>query len=301
MIAQIQIRRGTTSEWAAASPVILAAGEPGYDSTIKNMKIGDGVTEWAALPWNIRFGQNILHNWDFRNPVNQRGVSGVVSTSGYFIDRWIKTNENNISISASGLTFSLNAGMEQRFEGHWLAGKTATISFDVDGTVHSVTGQFPSSVGSNLFYDVGFAIFEIKFGYGNDYMYVTLISLKSLSLVRLKLELGNLSTLAYDAPMDYGAELVKCKYYYERLEFWKSAKSTTSFYDSTVQWAEKRIIPTHSISVAQRYDNNIAFVANHYLSLFSKTKFGGLVWTRDYDLVAGDFSYTFAVYVSADL
>ena len=53
MIAQIQIRRGTTSEWAAASPVILAAGEPGYDSTIKSMKIGDGVTEWASLPFSV--------------------------------------------------------------------------------------------------------------------------------------------------------------------------------------------------------------------------------------------------------
>ena len=53
MIAQIQIRRGTTAEWAAASPVILASGEPGYDSIIKSMKIGDGVTEWASLPFGV--------------------------------------------------------------------------------------------------------------------------------------------------------------------------------------------------------------------------------------------------------
>ena len=53
MIAKIQIRRGTTAEWAAASPVILAAGEPGWDSTIKSMKIGDGVTEWASLPFGV--------------------------------------------------------------------------------------------------------------------------------------------------------------------------------------------------------------------------------------------------------
>lgn len=53
MIAQIQIRRGTTAEWAAASPVVLASGEPGYDTTIKSMKIGDGVTEWASLPFGV--------------------------------------------------------------------------------------------------------------------------------------------------------------------------------------------------------------------------------------------------------
>ena len=51
MIAQIKMRRGTTAEWAAASPVVLAAGEPGWDSTLKGMKVGDGATEWAALPW----------------------------------------------------------------------------------------------------------------------------------------------------------------------------------------------------------------------------------------------------------
>ncbi len=51
MIAQIKMRRGTTAEWAAASPVVLAAGEPGWDSTLEGMKVGDGSTEWAALPW----------------------------------------------------------------------------------------------------------------------------------------------------------------------------------------------------------------------------------------------------------
>ena len=49
MIAQIQVRRGTTAEWAAASPVVLAAGEPGYDTTLKMLKFGDGATEWASL------------------------------------------------------------------------------------------------------------------------------------------------------------------------------------------------------------------------------------------------------------
>ena len=51
MIAQIKMRRGTTAEWAAANPVVLAAGEPGWDSTLEGMKVGDGSTEWAALPW----------------------------------------------------------------------------------------------------------------------------------------------------------------------------------------------------------------------------------------------------------
>lgn len=49
MIAQIQLRRGTTAEWAAAAPVILSAGEPGYDTTLKQLRIGDGDSEWNQL------------------------------------------------------------------------------------------------------------------------------------------------------------------------------------------------------------------------------------------------------------
>ncbi len=52
MIAQIQMRRGTTAEWAAAAPVILSAGEPGYDTTLKRVKMGDGATAFSALEWN---------------------------------------------------------------------------------------------------------------------------------------------------------------------------------------------------------------------------------------------------------
>lgn len=45
---RIQVRRGTASEWAAKNP-ILGNGEPGYDTTNKLLKIGDGVTSWGSL------------------------------------------------------------------------------------------------------------------------------------------------------------------------------------------------------------------------------------------------------------
>ena len=45
---QIQFRRGTSEEWAAANPV-LAEGEPGYDKTNGDFKVGDGLTQWLDL------------------------------------------------------------------------------------------------------------------------------------------------------------------------------------------------------------------------------------------------------------
>lgn len=49
MATRIQLRRATTAEWAAANP-ILAVGEPGFDRSLRMMKVGDGTTPWADLP-----------------------------------------------------------------------------------------------------------------------------------------------------------------------------------------------------------------------------------------------------------
>lgn len=53
----IQVRRGTTSQWVAADTAsatdpdrLLAAGEPGRDTTTGELKIGDGTTKFADLP-----------------------------------------------------------------------------------------------------------------------------------------------------------------------------------------------------------------------------------------------------------
>lgn len=48
MLVQMQMRRGTTTEWTTANPV-LAAGEMGYDTSQNKFKIGDGVTNWNSL------------------------------------------------------------------------------------------------------------------------------------------------------------------------------------------------------------------------------------------------------------
>lgn len=44
----ILIRRGTTSEWEVANP-ILASGEPGYDTEKYQLKVGDGASAWNSL------------------------------------------------------------------------------------------------------------------------------------------------------------------------------------------------------------------------------------------------------------
>ncbi len=41
----------TRSQWATLNPVLMA-GEPGLESDTKNLKIGDGRSAWASLPYH---------------------------------------------------------------------------------------------------------------------------------------------------------------------------------------------------------------------------------------------------------
>lgn len=48
MSTRIQLRRDTSTNWAATNP-ILASGEIGYDTTTGAIKFGDGATAWSSL------------------------------------------------------------------------------------------------------------------------------------------------------------------------------------------------------------------------------------------------------------
>lgn len=48
----IQIRRGTAAAWTSANPVLLA-GEEGFETDTRKLKIGDGSTAWNSLAYGI--------------------------------------------------------------------------------------------------------------------------------------------------------------------------------------------------------------------------------------------------------
>lgn len=51
MAVQIQLRRGTATEWSAANPV-LAEGEIGVELDTFKWKVGNGVAPWNSLPYS---------------------------------------------------------------------------------------------------------------------------------------------------------------------------------------------------------------------------------------------------------
>ena len=63
MATRMQQRRGTAAEWTSANP-ILGAGEIGFETDNGQFKIGDGVSDWADLPYftNSEDIQDLLDN-----------------------------------------------------------------------------------------------------------------------------------------------------------------------------------------------------------------------------------------------
>jgi hypothetical protein len=48
-VATIKLRRDDLADWNSVNPV-LADGEPGWDRTTDEMRVGDGTTDWDSLP-----------------------------------------------------------------------------------------------------------------------------------------------------------------------------------------------------------------------------------------------------------
>lgn len=180
--------------------------------------------------------RNLLHNGDFRNPVNQRGQTSYSGTGvQYTVDRWVKR-------LATATLELVSGGVKLTGDGQYswllqsienfalLANKTVTLSINVkelNGSADIVIGNGTSaiSIPGNGYGSVAIA------GSGITTLTVTLpdtFTNPNLNVgVRLgdtigeyviiesiKLELGSVSTLANDPPDDFGERLALCKRFY---------------------------------------------------------------------------------------
>lgn len=140
--------------------------------------------------------RNLLDNWYFGNPVNQRDVSGTISSAGYFLDRW-KLVSGSVTINTDGIT--LNGTMQQVLE-------TAPV-----GTV-TASALTQAGVG------------DVVPAYDSASKTVT-VTADGKKLVAVKLELAPQQTLAHQEDgvwvlneiPDYGEELTKCMRYLQVL------------------------------------------------------------------------------------
>lgn len=171
--------------------------------------------------------RNLLHNWDWQLPVNQRGHSGAVSDA-YCIDRWIG-NGTVTPVGATYTTLANGTSMKQRIEAGFTAfmSRQFTISIeDVDGNIESGTAYWPVGTGATRSlilssYTVVFRNTDQQYTIGNGITRyipeVTITATVEKNIRAVKLEQGDKSTLELDTAADYGEQLATCQRYYHVL------------------------------------------------------------------------------------
>lgn len=186
---------------------------------------------------------NLLYNWEFRNPINQRALvsSTAYSTAGYTFDMW-KLISGSITWT-SGIGISLSGEYKQYIENRVETGKTYTLSININGTIYS-TAIVASTSGVSALVATGVTIGL----YYSTYYYFDIITTSATVIVSTKLELGLASTLINDGLPDFGEELRKCQRYFEKSYDYSIPLGTV-----TGNGMESKVLPSNTIAIGQRY------------------------------------------------
>jgi len=91
-----QQKRGTASEWSSAVNA-LSAGELGYDTTNRILKIGDGSTLWASLKGIVINDRIELTNTGSVQSITSGGSGDAVGTST-LASQWTTTENTNTNV-----------------------------------------------------------------------------------------------------------------------------------------------------------------------------------------------------------
>ena len=212
---------------AAEGTGVIAIGDLPELLNAGNLKMPDS-EETIAEHYRQFCNRNLLDNWYFANPVNQKGQIEFTG-SGYTIDRWrsygakVSINDGYISLSTEG-----NPTFCQKSEFD-LYDKTLTFSVLLaNGSLCTGTGILASGTAwknTTLYEDS-----SIKLWLQNsDPLFNTAIDIKGntpVDMVAAKLEFGSSQTLAHkegskwvlnEIP-DYATELAKCQRYFYKTQ-----------------------------------------------------------------------------------
>jgi hypothetical protein len=97
VVTQIQVRRGTASQWTSTNPT-LAAGEWGFESDTGKVKIGNGSTAWNSLGYT---GAGDIEGVTAGTGLSGGGTSGTVTVS---IDSTVTTLTGTQTLTNKTLT-----------------------------------------------------------------------------------------------------------------------------------------------------------------------------------------------------
>ena len=224
----------TQNEFNTMLMAALSDGLPSgyYTSQYNGEDIDNAITKTSQLT-----GRNLLDNWYFADPINQRGQTSYTGAV-YGVDRWRSSTGNTISVETSGLRItgsndtSFSNMIQQNFPEELLNaldGKTVTASILVSentggGAVAARLGSAPGSAVTT-----GLSTYTVTFNKrSHSYFSIQCATPKTANFVvqAVKLELGTQQTLArkavdgtwvlIDPPPNKAEHLARCQWYFYR-------------------------------------------------------------------------------------
>lgn len=208
---------------------------------------------------------NILHNPWFN--VNQRGVTSVTASNGFIADRWgVYTTLATFEVtrnSSGHIVIDNTSGdaiitvFQKRTSTYInsLHGKkvTASVMFS-DGTIKSGSITFDSTQSGTYYSDDDYALnYNPTSG---SILAIVVRAGKTATVKALKLEVGEVSTLAMDPRPEYALELAKCQRYFQRIANKTANKASIGlglaqsaiYLRAPLHYIEKRTTPTITLT-----------------------------------------------------
>lgn len=233
--------------------------------TIKGFRTNEGIAQidydaLANKPTLVN--PNLLDNWYFGNPVNQRRTVSYINGE-YGIDRWLGVG---VDVISGGLKFNE--------VGSWLLQKIeATLKSDLNGKPVTASAVYDDNkiIYGSLIYATGS---QLYFAANDDFQLVLqaegellLWSAKaSVNVKAIKLELGDVQTLAHqdangnwvlnEIP-NYADQLARCQRYQYVLNAEKS--TVYQFTTDTQAYSTSRLYAFVPLPVPMRTDPSVTF------------------------------------------
>lgn len=205
------------------APTWVNNGAPSLSA--ENMQ---NISDWLAYCSNNMVNPNLLINWYFGNPVNQRGQTNYTGGPSYSIDMLKLTHNMGLSVQSNGIVFSTVNNNDGAYAS--LVSGDSVLTADVFGGTMSVLtadGNLYSQEVKNIPENILNIAEGVDFYSDREKQYATLgVRLASGAtspvILAVKLELGPEQTLAHqdangawvlnEIP-DYAEQLLKCQRY----------------------------------------------------------------------------------------
>ena len=205
---------------------------------------------------------NLLDNWYFANPVNQRGQTEYSGNKVYTIDRWMLSQATGtLTVDSGQITYTAGTATVQirQYIEAQLPDGYYTLSFLLpDKSIYYLVMKKSGNSYNYLKSDGSLGVTsagvgaQVSSNNSKDTVFVYIPAGASLSLVAAKFEFGSQQTLAHqDADgnwvlneiPDYGEQLARCQRYYQVFDC-TNAYVVIAFGHATETTVFRGLIPT---------------------------------------------------------